>query len=47
MQGRDYPLKAAGYLAAQLSAGITQTTGQPVTVDRVIRALCRCGFDVT
>lgn len=45
--GRRYPLKATGYLAAQLAGGIERTDGNPVKVDRVIRALCRVGFDVT
>ncbi len=44
---RRYPLKATGYLAAQVAAGLPRIDGNPVKVDRVVRALCRCGFDVT
>lgn len=43
-EGRRYPAKATGYLAAQLCAGIARVEGTPVKVDRVLRALQRCGF---
>lgn len=43
-QGRRYPAKATGYLAAQLCAGIARIESTPAKVERVERALARCGF---
>ncbi|MGI3165253.1 hypothetical protein ACRARE_11140 [Pseudooceanicola sp. 200-1SW] len=43
-QNRRYPAKAIGYLAAQLCAGIARMESTPAKVERVERALVRCGF---
>ena len=47
VDGRAYPLKATGYLAAQIAGGLTRTEGNPVKVDRIVRCFCRLGYDVT
>ncbi|MGI3168642.1 hypothetical protein ACRARG_05790 [Pseudooceanicola sp. C21-150M6] len=47
VQGRSYPLKATGYLAAQIAGNIDRTDGSPVNVERVITCFCKLGYEVT